>query len=196
MPWTLAVWLCGEWNKACYFQKCSTCSCCFVDQLKLFKVCSVDGRSGGSPLSAFYMLNRRYHTFQARMCVFLCTCLNLYDCGSTSCKRVCFFSLSPSAAYVKWFLLYVGLSTDAPCYMKRPHPFQNTIPTFLHGYSIFSTFNPLCQAPLSLFFFFFFPFFFKCKKKCFFFFLESKKKWMSFFLPLVHCSNSLFRFFL
>lgn len=55
---------------------------------------------------------------------------------------------------------------------------ENTIPASLHGYSILSAFNPLCQAPLNLFLFVFK----KCKKRCFFFFLlRVIRKWMLFF---------------
>lgn len=87
---------------------------------------SIDGRGGGWVLASC----RTTTTVRFKLaCVFLCTCLNLYACGSTSCSYfLFFFFLSPPAACVRRFMLYVRLSNDAPCYVKQHHPFKDMIP--------------------------------------------------------------------
>lgn len=85
------------------------------------------------------------------------------------------FFLSPSAACVKRFLLYVRLSNDTPCYEKRPHPFQNMIPHLHAWLQHLVNIQPLVPGARISFFFSYFVFK-KCKKRWGFFSYRVKKK--------------------
>lgn len=116
--WCPELLVCGEWNETRYFEV-SACSCSIEEFYRRAEW--------------WVTADRHYRTFQASMCVFLCTCFKLYACGGTSCDGVGSFFSQPISCLCETVLLYVRLSNDAPCYEKRPHPFQNMIP-HLHAW--------------------------------------------------------------
>lgn len=110
----------------------------------------------------------------------------LYACGGTSCKSVWVFSPLPTNQLPMWNgfrCCMLGFLTMHHAMWSNPTPFRHTrsIPTSLHGYSIFSTFNPLCQAPLNLFVLFLFLRNARRDVSFLFFFWELKKNECCFF---------------
>lgn len=93
------------------------------------------------------------------------------------------FIFLPRAACVETVLLNVGLN-NAPLLLCDVTPARcpltpGSTPTFMHGFSVTTTSNPLRQAPTYLFIFFcFVVVLMKCKEMwvSFFFFLRVKKK--------------------